>query len=83
LKDNTVGITVNCVTPGFISTEMVEGIPEKVKERILAQIPMKRMGGADEVARIIHFLAADASGYITGQTWAVNGWFFKQKFDFP
>lgn len=66
-------LVVNCVTPGYIATEMVESVPEKVKDRILAMIPMKRMGTAAEIARVIHFLAADASGYITGQVWGVNG----------
>ena len=61
------------MTPGFIATEMVDAIPDKVKDRIISQIPCKRMGKADEVARMIHFLAADASGYITGATIAVNG----------
>ncbi|KAI9018278.1 short-chain dehydrogenase/reductase SDR [Hyaloraphidium curvatum] len=73
LQGNTVGVTVNCCAPGFIATEMVDHIPEKVKDRILSQIPCKRMGTPEEIARVIHFLAADASGYITGQVWGVNG----------
>jgi acetoacetyl-CoA reductase/3-oxoacyl-[acyl-carrier protein] reductase len=68
-----VGLTVNTVTPGFIATEMLEHIPEKVKEKILAQIPLGRLGKPEEVARVVHFLAADASSYITGQVWGVNG----------
>src|SRR3954470_17541441 len=68
-----IGVTVNTVTPGYISTEMVQAVPEKVLETITAKIPMGRLGRPEEVARIVHFLAADASGYITGQVWGVNG----------
>jgi acetoacetyl-CoA reductase/3-oxoacyl-[acyl-carrier protein] reductase len=74
LTDPTsIGLTVNTVTPGFVATEMVEHIPEKVMERIVSQIPTGRLGKPDEVARVVHFLAADASSYITGQVWAING----------
>lgn len=52
---------------------MVETVPEKVLDRIKAQIPLGRLGEPEEVARIVDFLAADASAYITGQGWAVNG----------
>lgn len=72
-KENEIGITVNTVTPGYISTEMVDSVPEKVLDRIKQQIPLGRLGRPEEVARIVHFLAADASGYITGQVWGVNG----------
>jgi NAD(P)-dependent dehydrogenase (short-subunit alcohol dehydrogenase family) len=68
-----VGLTVNTVTPGFIATEMLEHIPAKVLERIVGQIPLGRLGKPEEVARVVHFLAADASSYITGQVWGVNG----------
>jgi acetoacetyl-CoA reductase/3-oxoacyl-[acyl-carrier protein] reductase len=68
-----VGLTVNTVTPGFIATEMLEHIPPKVMERIVGQIPLGRLGKPEEVARVVHFLAADASSYITGQVWGVNG----------
>ncbi len=71
--DNPIGVTVNCVTPGYVATEMLEGIPEKVLEGIKSQIPVGRLAQPDEIARVVHFLAADASGYITGQTWGVNG----------
>jgi acetoacetyl-CoA reductase/3-oxoacyl-[acyl-carrier protein] reductase len=70
---DSIGLTVNTVTPGYISTEMVQAVPEKVLETITAKIPMGRLGRPEEVARIVHFLAADASGYITGQVWGVNG----------
>ena len=68
-----VGLTINTVTPGFIATEMLEHIPAKVLDKILGQIPLGRLGKPEEVARVVHFLAADASSYITGQVWGVNG----------
>jgi NAD(P)-dependent dehydrogenase (short-subunit alcohol dehydrogenase family) len=68
-----IGLTVNTVTPGFIATEMLEHIPPKVMEKVLAQIPLGRLGKPEEVARVVHFLAADASSFITGQVWGVNG----------
>jgi NAD(P)-dependent dehydrogenase (short-subunit alcohol dehydrogenase family) len=67
------GITVNAVAPGYIATEMVEAVPEKALERIKKQIPLGRLGRPDEVARVVHFLAADQSSYITGAVFAVNG----------
>jgi NAD(P)-dependent dehydrogenase (short-subunit alcohol dehydrogenase family) len=71
--DNGVGITVNTVTPGFVATEMLENIPEKVLDKIRSQIPVGRLCHPEEIARVVHFLAADASAYITGQVWGVNG----------
>jgi NAD(P)-dependent dehydrogenase (short-subunit alcohol dehydrogenase family) len=68
-----VGITVNTVTPGFVATEMLEAVSEKVRERIRSQIPVGRFCRPEEIARVVHFLAADASAYITGQVWGVNG----------
>jgi acetoacetyl-CoA reductase/3-oxoacyl-[acyl-carrier protein] reductase len=68
-----LGVTVNCVAPGFIQTEMIESVPEKVLESIRNRIPARRFGMPEEVARVVHFLCADASAYITGQVWAVNG----------
>ncbi len=70
---NGIGLTVNAVAPGFIETEMLATIPEKVLDKIRAQIPLGRLGRPEEVARVVHFLCADASSYITGQVWAVNG----------
>jgi acetoacetyl-CoA reductase/3-oxoacyl-[acyl-carrier protein] reductase len=72
-KDGGMGITVNTVTPGYVLTEMVASVPEKVLDRIKGQIPLGRLGEPEEIARVVHFLAADASSYITGQVWAVNG----------
>ncbi len=68
-----IGLTVNAVTPGYIATDMVAAIPDKVLDRIRAQIPVGRLGAPEEIARVVAFLAADASAYITGQIWAVNG----------
>jgi acetoacetyl-CoA reductase/3-oxoacyl-[acyl-carrier protein] reductase len=73
LDDDGIGLTINTVAPGFIATEMLEGIPDKVMDKIKAQIPLGRLGRPDEVARLVHFLAADQSSYITGQVWGVNG----------
>jgi NAD(P)-dependent dehydrogenase (short-subunit alcohol dehydrogenase family) len=67
------GITVNCVTPGLIETDMVATIPPFMVADILEKIPMHRMGQPHEIARVVTFLAQDASSYITGQIWGVNG----------
>ena len=73
LEEHGLGITVNTVTPGFVATEMLDGIPEKTLDKITAQIPLGRLCRPEEIARVVHFLAADASAYITGQVWGVNG----------
>jgi NAD(P)-dependent dehydrogenase (short-subunit alcohol dehydrogenase family) len=73
LHDNGVNVTVNAVAPGFIATEMLDSVPEKVIEKVKARIPLARLGRPEEIARVVHFLCADASSYITGQVWAVNG----------
>ena len=73
LQDDGIGLTVNTVTPGFVATEMLENVPEKVLDKIRSQIPLGRLCQPDEIARVVHFLAADASAYITGQVWGVNG----------
>jgi len=72
-RSDGIGITVNTVTPGFIETEMLSSVPEKVLDGIRARVPLGRLGQPDEIARVVHFLAADASSYITGQVWGVNG----------
>ena len=71
--DAGIGLTVNAITPGLIETDMVATIPPYVLSSIQEQIPMHRMGQADEVGRVVCFLAQDASAYITGQIWGVNG----------
>jgi NAD(P)-dependent dehydrogenase (short-subunit alcohol dehydrogenase family) len=72
-KTDGLGVTVNAVTPGYTATEMLESVPEKVLEGLRAKIPVGRLGEPEEIARVVHFLAADASAYITGQIWGVNG----------
>ena len=71
--DEGIGLTVNTVTPGYVATEMIGSVPEKALNRIKSQIPIGRLGRPEEIARVVHFLAADASAYITGQVWGVNG----------
>jgi NAD(P)-dependent dehydrogenase (short-subunit alcohol dehydrogenase family) len=73
LDADPVALTVNAVTPGFIATEMLSTVPEKVLDRIRAQIPLGRLGRPEEIARVVCFLAGDDSAYITGQVWSVNG----------
>ena len=68
-----IGVTVNGVTPGYIATDMMSTIPDKVLDRLRGQIPAGRFGRPEEVARVVAFLAHDDSAYITGQIWAVNG----------
>lgn len=66
-------ITVNCVAPGFIDTDMTSGLPEEHKETLQKQIPMGRLGRPEEIAAVVGFLASDAGGYVTGDTIHVNG----------
>jgi acetoacetyl-CoA reductase len=67
------GITVNSVAPGYISTEMVAAVPKEALDKVIAKIPVGRLGEADEVARVVEFLADPESGFITGQVYSVNG----------
>ncbi|MFC2286852.1 MAG: 3-oxoacyl-[acyl-carrier-protein] reductase [Selenomonas sp.] len=67
------GITVNVVAPGFIGTDMTAGLPESVKEKMLTDIPLGRMGEAEDVANAVLFLASEQASYITGQVVNVDG----------
>jgi len=73
LETASKGITVNSVTPGYISTDMTAAVPPSVLEKLIARIPVGRIGEPNEVARVVEFLADPESGYITGQVYPVNG----------
>ena len=73
LGNDSVGLTVNAVAPGFIATEMLDHVPEQTLEQIKSEIPVGRLGRPDDVARVVHFLASDHSSFITGAVWDVNG----------
>ncbi len=66
-------VTVNAVAPGFIATAMTDALPEKVREELAAQIPLERLGSAEDIANAVVFLAKESSGYITGHVLSVNG----------
>ena len=70
------GITVNCVAPGFIDTDMTKDLPESVKEALLKNIPMNQLGKPEDIANAVKFLAAEETSYITGETIHVNGGMF-------
>jgi acetoacetyl-CoA reductase len=67
------GITVNAIAPGYIDTDMVAAVPPNVLEKIVAKIPVGRLGKADEIARGVLFLVADEAGFVTGSTISING----------
>lgn len=67
------GITVNVIAPGYIDTDMVAAVPEKVLEGIIANIPVGRLGQADEIAHAVSYLASDHAGFVTGSTLTING----------
>ena len=67
------GITANAICPGYIATEMVMAVPEKVRDSIVSQIPAGRLGEPEEIARCVAFLASDDSGFINGSTISANG----------
>ncbi len=73
LEGAKYGVTVNAIAPGYVNTEMFEAVPDKVKEKILAKIPIGRVGTIEEVARGVLFLAAEDAGFITGSTLSING----------
>ncbi|HEX4592972.1 MAG TPA: 3-oxoacyl-[acyl-carrier-protein] reductase [Bryobacteraceae bacterium] len=66
-------ITVNAVAPGYVETDMTQGLSDELKEKMLANIPLKRMGRAEDVAAAVRFLASEEAGYITGHVLSVNG----------
>ena len=67
------GVTVNCICPGYIDTDMVAAVSEKVLEGIIAQIPVGRLGKAGEIAGLVAYLASDASAFMTGAVLSING----------
>jgi acetoacetyl-CoA reductase len=73
LENAKKGITVNAIAPGYIDTEMVQAVPEKVLESIVAGIPVGRLGRGDEIADMVAFLAGEHAGYVTGSTLSLNG----------
>ena len=66
-------ITVNCIAPGFIATDMTDSLPDEQKEMLLSRVPAGRLGEANEVAALVSFLAGNVAGYITGETIHING----------
>ena len=66
-------VTVNAVTPGFITTDMTDALPEKTREELASQIPLGRLGESEDIAHAVLFLASDRAGYVTGQVLGVNG----------
>ena len=70
------GVTVNCVAPGFIETDMTASLPEDVKKNLMAQIPAARLGKTDDIAAAVLYLASEPAGYVTGTVLHVNGGMF-------
>src|SRR6185312_6069243 len=73
LENAKKGVTVNAIAPGYIDTEMVQAVPEKVLEGIIASIPVGRLGRGEEIADVVSFLAGERAGYVTGATLSLNG----------
>jgi acetoacetyl-CoA reductase len=67
------GITVNTISPGYIGTDMVMAVPEEVRNKIVAEIPVGRLGGTEEIAHLVSFLASKEASFITGANYAING----------
>ena len=67
------GVTVNCIAPGYVDTDMVAAVPEKVLESIVATIPVGRLGKAEEIAHCVTFLADEKASFVTGATITANG----------
>ena len=73
LENANKGVTCNVIAPGYIRTDMVAAVPDNVLQKIVAQIPVGRLGEAEEIARCVVFLASDEAGFITGSTLTANG----------
>ena len=73
LENASKGVTVNCIAPGYIDTEMVQAVPEAVLAGIIGQIPVGRLGKGEEIADMVAFLAGERAGYVTGSTLSLNG----------
>lgn len=73
LENARKGVTVNCICPGYIDTEMVQAVPENVLAAIIGQIPVGRLGKGEEIADMVAFLAGEHAGYVTGSTLSLNG----------
>ncbi|KRB50635.1 MAG: beta-ketoacyl-ACP reductase [Pseudomonadota bacterium] len=73
LENARKGVTVNCIAPGYIDTEMVQAVPENVLAAIIGQIPVGRLGKGEEIADMVAFLAGEHAGYVTGSTLSLNG----------
>jgi acetoacetyl-CoA reductase len=73
LENAKKGVTVNAIAPGYIDTEMVQAVPEKVLQSIIDQIPVGRLGRGEEIADVVSFLAGERAGYVTGATLTING----------
>jgi acetoacetyl-CoA reductase len=73
LENARKGVTVNCICPGYIDTEMVQAVPENVLAAIIAQIPVGRLGRGEEIADMVAFLAGEHAGFVTGSTLSLNG----------
>jgi acetoacetyl-CoA reductase len=73
LENAKKGVTVNAIAPGYVDTELVQAVPEKVLQSIIDQIPVGRLGRGEEIADVVSFLAGERAGYVTGATLAING----------
>ncbi len=73
LENASKGVTVNAIAPGYIDTDMVSGVPAPILERIVAQVPVGRLGRPEEIARCVSFLASDDAGFVTGSVVSANG----------
>jgi acetoacetyl-CoA reductase len=73
LENAKKGVTVNAIAPGYVDTEMVQAVPEKVLQSIIDQIPVGRLGRGEEIADVVSFLAGERAGYVTGATLTING----------